>query len=47
MRIALSDLRLRHLWVVYPGDQRYELGRRVTVIPLAELATDPGVITSG
>jgi predicted AAA+ superfamily ATPase len=47
MRIALSDLRLQHLRVLYPGDQRYELGRGVMVVPLAELATDPGVITSG
>ncbi len=46
MRIALSDLRLQHLTVFYPGDQRYELDRRVTVVPLAELATDPHVVTS-
>jgi predicted AAA+ superfamily ATPase len=39
MRIALEDLRLDHLTVLYPGDRRYELGRRVTVVPLAELAT--------
>ena len=45
MRIALADLQLQHLAVVYPGDMRYELDRRVTVVPLAELATDPGIIT--
>jgi hypothetical protein len=45
MRIALSDLRLQHLTVLYPGDQRYELDRRVSVVPLAELATDPDVVT--
>lgn len=39
MRSALDDLRLDHLTVLYPGDLRYELERRVTVAPLAELAT--------
>lgn len=43
MRIALEDLRLRHLTVLYPGDTRYQLDRRVSVVPLAELASgDPG-----
>ncbi|MBI1846723.1 MAG: ATP-binding protein [Candidatus Rokubacteria bacterium] len=44
MRTAISDLRLRHLTVLYPGDRQYELGRRVTVVPLTELARDPEVI---
>ena len=47
MRIAQSDLRLRRLTVLYPGDRRYELARDVTVVPLAELARDPQVITRG
>jgi hypothetical protein len=38
MRIALDDLGLRHLTVLYPGDRRYDLERRVTVVPLAALA---------
>ncbi len=46
MRNALSDLRLRHLTVLYPGDQRYPLDRRITVLPLADLAADPGVVLS-
>ena len=45
MRIALSDLRLQQLTVLYPGDQRYALDPRVTVVPLAELATHPEVVT--
>lgn len=45
MRIALSDLRLDHLTVLYPGDQRYSLESRVTVVPLAEVAKMPAVIT--
>ena len=40
MRIALDDLKLDRLVVVYPGDRRYPLGDRVEVIPLTELA-DP------
>lgn len=48
MRIALTDLRLQRLTVLYPGDLRYELDRRVTVVPLAELARgEPGIVTTG
>jgi predicted AAA+ superfamily ATPase len=37
MRIAMADLRLEHLWVVYPGEQRYPLDDRITVLPLPDL----------
>ena len=47
MRIALSDLRLDRLTVLYPGEVSYPLGRRVDVVPLAQLAHDPGIITRG
>ena len=36
MRIALADLKLDELNVVYPGEKRYSLGERVSAIPLAE-----------
>jgi predicted AAA+ superfamily ATPase len=39
MRTALDDLGLEHLTVLYPGETRYDLERRVTVAPLGELAT--------
>jgi hypothetical protein len=39
MRVALTDLGLEHLTVLYPGDLRYDLDRRVTVAPLAQLAS--------
>jgi hypothetical protein len=45
MRIALADLHLQHLTVLYPGDQRYDLDRRVSVVPLADLASDPDIVT--
>ena len=37
MRIALHDLKLDRLIVVYPGTRRYALAERVEVIPLVEL----------
>jgi len=37
MLIALEDLHLDHLWVVYPGDQAYELDDRISVIPIADI----------
>jgi hypothetical protein len=35
MRIALSDLRLERLYVVYPGTRRYSLAHDVEVVPLS------------
>ena len=37
MLIALEDLDLAHIWVVYPGDQAHELHDRIFVIPMADL----------
>jgi hypothetical protein len=45
MRTALADLELDHLTVLYPGDQRYSLDERVTVLPLGDVAKTPEVIT--
>ncbi len=39
MQIALADLALDHLAVVYPGDRPYPLADRVTVVPLAAIAS--------
>ena len=41
MRIALADLRLDRLSVVYPGSSRYEIAPRVTATPLASLINPP------
>lgn len=35
--IALNDLRLKRLWIVYPGTRRYPLRADVEALPLAEL----------
>jgi predicted AAA+ superfamily ATPase len=37
MRIALDNLKLDELMVVYPGEKRYRLGKGVEVVPLAEM----------
>lgn len=42
MRIALDDLKLDRLIVVYPGPRRYRLAKRVEVVPLVELADAAG-----
>ena len=41
MQIALSDLDLRHLWVVYPGVNAYPAHEKITMLPLAKVATLP------
>jgi hypothetical protein len=38
MRIALEDLKLEQLVVLYPGPKEYSLAERVRVVPLAKLA---------
>ncbi|MCY3775629.1 MAG: DUF4143 domain-containing protein [Candidatus Aminicenantes bacterium] len=47
MRVAIADLQLQHLWIVYPGNETYSLDDRITVLPVSrvpEFATGlPGV----
>ena len=37
MRIALADLKLERISVVFPGQRRYSLADRVSAVPLADL----------
>ena len=37
MHIAIEDLRLAHLWVVYPGSLRFPLTERITALPMGEV----------
>jgi len=37
MRIAVSDLGLKKLFVIYPGTKRYPLDKNIEAIPLDEL----------
>ena len=46
MRVALQDLQLAHLWVVYPGDKIYSLHEYVTAIPI-DAVKDPIQMTKG
>ena len=39
MKSALHDLELEHLWVLYPGDRRYSLAEKVSVLPLSQLGS--------
>ena len=42
LRAVLRDLPLRHLWIVYPGPDRYRLDEAVSVLPVADIA-DPAL----
>ena len=37
IRIALDDLNLKHVFVIYPGTQRFPLGSQVEAVPLQTL----------
>jgi predicted AAA+ superfamily ATPase len=37
MRIAVEDLDLEHLWVVYPGKDEYPVDDRITVLPVSKI----------
>jgi hypothetical protein len=37
MHVALDDLKLEHLWVVYPGTLRYPLTEKITALPLRDV----------
>ena len=39
MHVALADLDLHKMFVVYPGSRRYVLSERVECIPFAEIGT--------
>ncbi len=39
MHIVLDDLKLEHLWVVYPGTLRYPMTEKITALPLREIHT--------
>jgi predicted AAA+ superfamily ATPase len=37
MRIALHDLDLKHLWIIYPGEHQYPVDDKISVWPLGQL----------
>jgi len=46
MRAALTDLKLEHLWVVYPGPHRYPAHEKITVWPLRDVMELPACADS-
>ena len=39
MHIVIEDLRLKRLWVIYPGETSYPLSEDIEVLPLADIQT--------
>ncbi len=37
MGVAVQDLSLQHLWVIYPGKKSYRLNERTTVMPITQI----------
>ena len=37
MRVAMQDLKLERLWIVYPGDEAYDLDERISVLPVGDV----------
>ncbi len=44
MRVALENLSLDHLWIIYPGQHTYPVDEKITVWPLGDIANLPGRI---
>ena len=38
MRSAIDELSLEHLWVVYPGNKKYVLDKKITVLPISDIS---------
>lgn len=43
--IVIEDLRLDHLWIIYPGETSYRLSENIEVLPLANIKTILGRIS--
>lgn len=44
MQIAMDDLQLSKLWVIYPGKKEYPLAKNISVLPL-EMIIDQLIVT--
>jgi predicted AAA+ superfamily ATPase len=45
MHVAIADLQLDHLFVVYPGDVRYPLLTKATAMPIADVARVQAIVS--
>jgi predicted AAA+ superfamily ATPase len=41
MRVALDELGLRHLWIIYPGAASFPIDKQITAWPLRDVADLP------
>jgi hypothetical protein len=41
MHVAIDDLELTHLWIVYPGRESFPIGPRLSAWPLSDVARLP------
>ena len=39
MRVAIKDLKLEHLWVIYPGQTSFPIDKKITVLPVTHIST--------
>ena len=39
MQVAMQDLALDHLWIVYPGQHTYPIHEKITVCSIADLSS--------
>ena len=37
MHVVVQDLKLKHLWVVYPGRRAYPLAEKIEALPLTDV----------
>ena len=44
MHVALHDLELEHLWIIYPGEPSYPVHERITVLSIQNLNTFPQLL---
>jgi predicted AAA+ superfamily ATPase len=44
MRVAIEDLSLDHLWVVYPGQHSFPVDERITAWPVRDVASLPAAL---
>jgi len=40
MHVAINDLSLDHLWIIYPGNDEYPVSDKIMVKPLASIQPD-------
>jgi len=42
MKNSSNDLELAHLWIIYPGKDKYKIANNITVLPLTDIGTEWG-----